>query len=310
MLSERLIKNPDDAGDRPKRNNHGGNGSELRSRAGGVPRQRSHQLDRILNIRRGRAGDSGMEVSLSSAAMAHSNHDLYMAVPMDMGADNSSRKPQNRHVLFVVFDRVLDHLSHKENILTTVNYIALTVLLVQLTRAIIAVDVGNAAITLAVGSVSLIIYLLSERAKKREAYQRRLDTTSDRVFELADKERQRADEASRHLRDEERAFQREQITRLTARVVEAERRFENARQRSHAYNNALNGIVLAHRRLIELYEDAGGAQIPNLLKADRILDDLWKRIDKLNAEESNDEDFTFRRSGDQRSIIDRDENKS
>lgn len=302
MLGERILKNCDDTGHRPQRDHHGPNDSELRDRASVVPRQHTHQLDRVLNFRRRRPRRNGVAVSLPGPVVGNASLDLYMALPMDMGAKNSSRKPENRHFLYVVYDRVLDHLSHKENILTTVNYIALTVLLAQLVRAIIAVDVGNAAITLAASSVTLIIYFLSERAKRRERQAHRLDTTSDRVFELADKERQRADEASRHLREEERAFQRQQITRLTEEAAAARRKFENARQRSHAYQNALNGIMLAHRRLIELYEDAGGAQVPGLLKADRILDDLWRRIDKLNTEEGADEDLTMRHSSDQWSV--------
>jgi len=299
MLSERFIKNRHDSGQRSQRDHHGSNDSELRDRASAVPRKRTNQLDRILDIRRHRTGHNGVEAALPSAAVGHTNLDLYMAVPMDLGAANTSLKPPHRHVLYVVYDRVLDHLSHKENILTTVNYVALTVLLAQFVRAIVAVDVGNAAITLAVGSVSLIIYLLSERAKKRDANQRQINTTSDRVFQLADKERQRADEASRHLREEERAFQREQIARLIEDAADARRKFQNARKRSHAYSNALNGVVLAHRRVIELYEDAGGAPLPSLLKAERILDDLWRRIEELNNEETWDDSPPFRQAGDE-----------
>lgn len=278
MRSERLIQNSDNPGDRPERDNDGPDDSQLRSWATVIPRQRSHQLVRVLDIRRRCSGYHGAGVPLSRAPVADADLNLHLVVPLGLGASHAARKPARGHVFYMVFDRVLDVISHKENVLRTVNYVILTLFVALVVRTVLAVDLGSAAVALGVGSVPLVLYFLKKWADERADRLRHYSMTSDRVFELADKERQRVDEASRHLREEERAFNRRQMERY-AKMDRISRR------RSHLYANAFSGIELINIQLVEILEKER-IGVPNMLRANRIRETLWRELEQLTSEEA------------------------
>lgn len=261
---------------------HGPNGAQLRNRQSALSSQPLNFMDRAAVSCGSGKNRSGSKVQFSLEGSNDSREHLHMAIPVGVGSFAGSRNAARRNVLYVVFDRVLDLVPYPKNALNTILPTSVILLVVELILAFLfSLDWAgifvNAAVTLSVASVPLVLYLLKDRSEKRIKEKAMHELTGEGVLKLAQNERDRIDSAAQHLRSEERAFIQRQLNRTNALET-------LSRKRSHLFANVFTAMELANTQLIELLE-ANKISVPPTLRPTHLRETLWKQLDILIEQE-------------------------
>lgn len=218
-----------------------------------------------------------VELSMESGILSRHHGDL--AIPVPLGAVAYSANSPRRSFFHVVSDRVLDSVPDTKT-LTTLNYLVPISVVLMVLRTFLAVDLASAAVTLLVGCVPLLLYMLKTQSDRRRQEARLNSLTGENILKLAHDEHQRITETAQDLREEERAFVQRQLDRSTS--LEA-----ISRQRSHVYANAFSGLELANIMLLE-YMEREKIPVPEEIKnrAKSLRETLWRDLDRIASQES------------------------